>query len=91
MAGVLYKEYGYNTRAAGHSEEYALVVVDDVLLGWANEVVCANAEVAKWLCVRFPELASDPRLVTLDLPDMYEWNDPELVKAIIEQYAPYVG
>jgi predicted protein tyrosine phosphatase len=28
----------------------------------------------------------EPELVTLDLPDMYEWNSPELRAACLEQY-----
>ena len=40
-AFVLSQEpYNYNTRAAGLTKEFALIPVDEVLLNWAQEVVC---------------------------------------------------
>ena len=91
MANTLHAKYGYNTRAAGYSAEYALIVADDVLVAWADEIVCASSSVASGMIAAFPELATDPRLVTLDLPDSYEWNEPVLVKSITDQYAQYLS
>lgn len=36
--------FNYNTRAAGTSDEFALVPVDQALLTWANEIVCMQLE-----------------------------------------------
>jgi predicted protein tyrosine phosphatase len=45
IAWVLSNEpYGFNTRAAGISDEYALIPVDEVLLSWADEIVCVAAK-----------------------------------------------
>ena len=86
-ANVLHKEYGYNTRAAGASSEYALVPVDEVLLHWADEVVFMSPENREEVERTHGEaLAAVSRVVTLNVPDMYEWNAPQLKAAILEQY-----
>ena len=81
MAVVLSQEpYNYNTRAAGISKEYALIVVDDVLLHWADEVVVAE----QWMA---DELADCGRPIQcLSLPDEYEYRNPKLVQLIKERY-----
>lgn len=85
VANVLYQEFDCNTRAAGIDQEFALIRVDDVLIAWADEIVCVNDEVAAELERQFGDLGA--RVLVLELPDQYEWNAPELRKAIIEQYA----
>lgn len=88
VANVLHKEYGYNTRACGTSEEYALIVINPVLLHWADEIVfvdssnhraaMANEDLLPWF--------QGKHIVVLDLPDRFSWNDPELQLHITEQY-----
>ena len=36
--------YNYNTRSVGTNIDYALNLIDQVLLEWADEIVCARAE-----------------------------------------------
>lgn len=49
-AFVLSQEpYNYNTRAAGLIKEFALVPVDEVLIRWADEIVCMSNEQAEQL------------------------------------------
>lgn len=89
-ANVLHREYGFNTRAAGVSEDFALVVVDPVLLRWADEVVCLEQRVKDELdeLIRRMELYPDTAsIVVLDVPDHFEWNDTRLQQIIKEQYA----
>lgn len=88
MANALHKEYGFNTRAAGVVQEYALIYADQALYFWADEIVCANQEVAEelndgWL--------GKKKVVVLDIPDKYEWNDPKLVAEILAQYKERSG
>jgi predicted protein tyrosine phosphatase len=79
-AFVLQKEFGFNTRAAGLSKEYALIPVDDVLLHWADEVVVMETWMAH-------ELANfDGALICLNIPDNYERMDPELQNLILSTY-----
>ena len=87
LANVLHKEYGYNTRSAGANKEYALVIADEALLTWADEIVCVESEVFGLLCTEenLPILA-DKRVLVLDVPDMYQWGDPELERIALKQY-----
>jgi len=84
-ANRLHSKYGFNTRAAGANAEYALVSVDDVLLEWADEVVFMEQEHADLVLAQFPDWEGD--FVVLEVPDMYEWNHPELCKLIEDRYA----
>ena len=85
MAVVLSQEpYNYNTRAAGIVEEYALVPVDEVLIHWADEIVCVEPRIETLLRDEFD--VDDKHIVTLDLPDMFEYRNPVLVELIKEQY-----
>ena len=84
-AVVLSQEpYNYNTRAAGIVEEYALVPVDKVLIHWADEIVCVEPRIETLLRDEFD--VNDKNIVTLDLPDMFEYRNPVLIELIKEQY-----
>jgi len=73
-------QHDYNTRIAGvHS--YALVEVDDVLMNWADIVVCADEEHTKILKEKYP----NAMYYTLNIPDKYGYRDPELVQLIEEK------
>lgn len=84
-ANVLHQEYGYNTRAAGVSKEYALIPVDEVLLQWADEVVCVEPYIKQELLRTYPEMR-EAKVVVLNIPDRFEWNDEELRETIKKQY-----
>lgn len=90
-ANVLHHEFGFNTRAAGVSVDYALILADEVLLRWADEIVCVEQSVADtvkfWIAgnLKNPEDVVE-KITTLSIPDQYEWNDPELRALIKEQY-----
>lgn len=85
-ANVLHREYGYNTRACGATEEYALIPLDAVLVSWADEIVFmqqANYDIA-WDTLS--DKLKHKKLVILNVPDMFEWGDPELQDIIKKQY-----
>ncbi len=77
--------YGYNTRAAGVTEEYALIVVDDVLLHWAHEVVCMEQAHMDYLIDKFPGLPVS-LFVVLNIPDDYRRMDSDLIELIRQRY-----
>lgn len=84
IANVLYQEYGYNTRSCGASD-FALIKVSEALLLWADEVIIVNADVVKYLSEEAYLLIKE-KLVVLDLPDEYPWNDANLISEIKHQY-----
>ena len=83
-AVVLSQEpFNFNTRAAGLTEEFALVPVDDVLLEWADEVVCMEAkQVAK-----LESMMITPKPVKcLHIEDSFGYRDPQLMRLIKDRY-----
>jgi protein-tyrosine phosphatase len=82
-----YAKHGWNTRAAG-SSEYALVPVSANLLAWANQIYFVNRE--NYMAVRDKFAKTEyatkiDKAVILNIPDIYEYNDPHLIKDIEEQ------
>jgi predicted protein tyrosine phosphatase len=87
-AHLLNREFGYNTRAVGHAEEYALIHIDAVHLNWADEVVCLDKDIFEALNDRF---GSDPLWEGVDVsvlavPDMFVYGDEDLEALILKQY-----
>lgn len=89
-ANVLYKEYGYNTRSAGCVSEFALIPLDEVLIAWADEIVCMEDSHAHAVQAMAQEVIGvDPaklKIINLGIPDIYSWGDPELQKLILKNY-----
>lgn len=83
-AVVLSQEpYNFNTRAAGIEEDFALIPVDEVLLGWADEIVCMTPKQEKQL----KKMAnSNTPVICLDISDSYAYRDPELIELIRKNY-----
>ena len=83
IADILVKTGKYNVRNAGCSQEYALIPLSTALLHWADEIIV----VKEWEGVVRSALL-DQELLTpvtsLDIPDVYARNDPELVNIIKE-------
>lgn len=88
-AFVLSQEpYNFNTRAAGLTKEFALVPVDEVLIHWADEIVCMSNEQAEQLA----DMAEEgKRIVSLNIADSYRYRDPELINLIRSKYDSVLG
>lgn len=75
--------FNFNTRAAGMEKDYALVIVDDYLLHWADEVVCMTPDQA----VRIKdEFGFEKSIVCLNISDSYDYRDPFLIQLIAKKY-----
>jgi predicted protein tyrosine phosphatase len=85
MAEVLmYK--GYNTRACGTSEGFALIPLSTALLHWADEIYVVADECKHVMkCLRESEL--DTPVFVFPLPDKYERNAPELIDQFENMFA----
>ena len=88
-AVVLAKEpFNFNTRSCGLTAEYALTKIDNVLLCWADEIVCMEQE-HKWEIEARQKLLgflSKAPIVCLDIPDIYAYRDEKLIALITERY-----
>jgi predicted protein tyrosine phosphatase len=76
--------FNLNTRAAGIEESYALIPVDEVLVNWAEEIVCMTEQHKTMLLDKFPQAAR--KITVLGIPDNFAYRDPELMKLIAERY-----
>jgi len=83
-AVVLQREFGFNTRAAGIEESFALVPVDKVLLTWADEIVCMDAYQQAELEQALGE--DETPVISLDIEDSHGYMDEVLQAKILEAY-----
>lgn len=83
--------YNYNTRSVGTDPDYALNLLDQVMLEWANEIVCANSEheIAVRNMLMDIGLSNKP-VVCLKLEDVYQYRDRKLVHLIKKRYNQYL-
>ena len=80
-AVVLQSKYSFNTRAAGLDKDYALVVVDENLLTWAEEIVCMSSKHRKTLS----KLTKKP-IINLAIPDGFDYMEETLQQHILNNY-----
>lgn len=78
--------YNFNTRSCGTSTDYALNLVDDILLRWAQQIVCMEEEHAIPVRGILKEACLEREVRVLGIEDRYEYRDPTLVKLIKERY-----
>ena len=77
--------FNYNTRAAGISEEYALIPVDEVLLEWADEIICME----NWQDLELRQMTNKP-IKCLGIGDTLGYRDKELQTSIRKEYQKYL-
>jgi predicted protein tyrosine phosphatase len=76
--------YDWNTRTAGAEPSYALNPVTEGLLEWASWVVCMGEEHQSAIQHVFGQ-DYDHKFVSLDIPDIYSYRQPSLVKSLHDQ------
>lgn len=82
-------ERGYNTRACGTSQEYALIPISHALIEWADEihVVEEQADTVKTI---LSELGYNTPIFIYDIPDNFCTFDPDLMSIIEEQFNTHI-
>lgn len=86
-ANILHAAHGYNTRAAGSCEDFALIPVSEVLLHWADEVVFVNRDNLNDMDEEQLKILMGKDVFVLNLPDQFNWNEDGLKQEILSQYA----
>jgi predicted protein tyrosine phosphatase len=81
---------GIEARSAGLSP-LARVQVTDELIAWADVVFVMERRLRKLLRQRFSEALEDKELVCLEVPDDYQFQQPELVAVLTERLATHLG
>ncbi len=87
--------YDFNTRAAGLTEEYAIIPFSPALAAWADEIVvmeqwmvdAVHAYAREWFGddKYYFDPAETP-IICLGIPDNFAYRDPELIRLIKERY-----
>lgn len=94
IATMLAVEFGYNTRAVGYNSDFALIVLDEVLYFWADEVVWVEPSVRHNAHRLFPwleNMKAPDKDVVLNIPDRYEFGNKELWDLALEQYKAHLA
>lgn len=81
-AWVLSNEpFNFNTRAAGIDTGHALIPVDDVLIEWADEIVCMD----EFQQLQLKQRTNKP-VYNLKIGDSFEYRDKGLVTIVRMRY-----
>lgn len=79
--------YNYNTRAVGTETEFALTPIDDVMLTWADEIVCMESHHAEDVEAMLKiNRIHGKKIVILDIKDEYAYRDQALIDQIRINY-----
>lgn len=80
--------FNFNTRAAGATDAFALVQVDDVLLSWADEIVCMEQDHVDLIKAKFASgiKIKEKPIICLHIEDSYYYRQEELKWLIAEKY-----
>lgn len=85
IAWYLNRHTDYNCRAVG-IYDYALVKIDDVLVEWADYVICAEKETFDHVMDKFGDKFDGDRLIfNLDIPDNFMYRQDELVDIVAQK------
>lgn len=77
--------FNYNTRSVGTATDYALIVLDEVQLQWADAVVFVDADNHAAARYEHAELIDNMECYVLKVPDVYEFRHPKLVEVATQQ------
>src|SRR5690554_1311148 len=88
LANILHKELGYNTRACGKAENFDLIPMSEALIHCADEIVFVDEDCKTYLDIETKEELSlaEALVVTLDVPDNFDYDNPELKGILLKQY-----
>lgn len=84
IAWVLSNKTDFNCRSAG-VHDYALVQVDDVLIKWADLIICAEEAIESIILNKYKDQLEHRTVINLDIPDNFSYRDPKLIKIIEEK------
>lgn len=69
----------FKTRSAGLYNQKSLTKTD---ISWADAIIVMENSQRSEIAKRFPELYMQKRILSLDIPDIYHFNQPELIETL---------
>lgn len=76
------RDFGWNTRAAGAIDEYALVPVTSLLITWSDAILAMEEMHRQILQRRFPGMPQVDRIHVLGIEDKFARMDEGLVERL---------
>ncbi len=76
----------FNTKSAGL---YTHKPVTEKQLSWADVVLVMEEEQRSEIAKRFPQQYLQKRILSLDIPDIYNYNDQKLINSLKSKLAKY--
>ena len=73
----------FETKSAGL---YNKKPVTERQLSWADKIIVMEDSQRSEIAKRFPKLYIEKQIISLDIPDIYSYNNPELVKIIKSRF-----
>ncbi|MEG3906600.1 methyltransferase domain-containing protein [Microcoleus sp. w2-18bC1] len=83
------KVSGYSVRSAG-TEKGARIRVTEGLVGWADLIFVMEKKHGDRLRSKFPESLEGKKVICLQIPDNYQYMEPELVELLQAKLNPYM-
>lgn len=80
---------GYEVRSAG-TQPGARVVVTEGHIGWADVIFVMEKSHLQRMRQRFPEALYGKQVITLHIPDEYEFMEAELLDELRAKLSPHV-
>lgn len=78
--------FNFNTRASGIEDSYALIRTDELLLHWADEIVCMTNQHVTMLQDKMERMRIYKPIKCLCIPDDFMYRSPQLMQLIKENY-----
>ena len=88
-AAVFSKYQGVEAVSAGTNADAETVVSGD-LIEWADAILVMEKSHKNRISKRFQGLLKDKKLAVLDIPDRYEFMQPELIRILESRVPRYV-
>jgi predicted protein tyrosine phosphatase len=79
----------YQVRSAGTQPD-ARIVITEGHIGWADVIFVMEKSHLNRISRKYPEALQGKRIVTLHIPDEYEFMQPELLDELRGKLGPYV-
>ena len=90
-AETVFAEYpGIEVESAGIDRDAETPVGADAI-AWADLILVMEKTHRRKLTAKFQHCLKDKRLVCLDIPDNYEYMDPELVEILEQKISSLIG
>jgi predicted protein tyrosine phosphatase len=87
LQNFLIREYGYNVRNCGTDQSHALIPISEALCKWADEIVFVHKNNYNDVKNDLEEIGiPEEKIKVLEIPDMFGFNEPDLIAIIKEQY-----